>query len=112
MRNHGGHQQVAVAAQVDPRPRGREAGRGRRGGAFVAAGSQPGGLAGGVDTAHLHRNRGDPGQAGHQHHDERGDAQRRLDGAGAGTAGYTLVLSARPMMLVSADTMESPVTTV
>jgi len=50
------------------------------------------------------------------HHDQPGDAQYRLDGARASTltdtTGYTLVVSARPMMWVSADTMESPVTTV
>lgn len=112
MRNNAGHQEFAVAVQVDPRTRGRESDGGGHRGAFVAAGGQPGGLAGGVDAAHVHRNRADTGQAQHQHHNERGDAQCRLNGAGAGTAGYTLVLSARPMMLVSADTMESPVTTV
>lgn len=109
MRDDGGHHEIPVAAQVDPRTGGREPEGGGHRGALVAAGRQPGSFAGGVDTAHLHRYRGDPGQAEHQHHDERGDAQGRLDGAGTG---YTLVLSARPMMLVSAETMESPVTTV
>lgn len=111
MRGDGGDQEVAVAVQVDPGAGGSEPDRGGHRGAFVAAGGQPGGLAGGVDAAHLHRDSADTGQAQHQHDDERGDAQRRLNGARAGTAGYTLVLSARPMMLVSADTMESPVTT-
>jgi hypothetical protein len=111
MSDHRGDDEVTVPAYLNPRPDGRDAASGVDRRAFVAARRQPGGLAGGVDTAHLHRDRGDPGQAQHQHHDQRGDRQRRLDGARAGTAGYTLVLSARPMMLVSADTMESPVTT-
>jgi hypothetical protein len=49
------------------------------------------------------------------HHDQPSDAQYRLDGARASTltdtTGYTFVVSARPMMWVSADTTESPVTT-
>jgi len=73
---------------------------------------QPGGLTGGIHTTDLHRHCRDTGQAQHQHHDQRGDGESRLDGACARTAGYTLVLSARPMMLVSAVTMEWPVTTV
>ena len=79
---------------------------------LVTACGQPGGLAGGVDAADLHRDRRDPGQAQHQHRDERDDAHRRLDGARADIVGYALVLSARAMMLVNAETMESPVTTV
>ena len=82
-----GHEEVAVAAHLDPRPVGRDAASGLDRRAFVTAGSQPGGLAGGVDAAHLHRHRGDTGQAQHQHHDQRGDAQCRLDGARTGTAG-------------------------
>ena len=39
------------------------------------------------------------------------DRQSGLDGAEPGVTGYTLVLSARLMMLVSAPTIESPVTT-
>ena len=116
MRNDGGHEKIAVPMHLNPRPNGRDAARGVDRRTFVAARSQSGRLAGGVDTAHLHRHRGDTGQAQHQHHDQRRDAQCRLDGARAGTptdiASYTLVLSARPIMWVSADTMESPVTTV
>jgi hypothetical protein len=97
---------------LNPRPDGRDAARGVERRTFVAAGSQPGRLTRGVDTTHLHRHRGDTGQAQHQHHDQRGDRQCRFNGARAGTIRYTLVLSARPMMLVSAETIESPVTTV
>ena len=112
MRDHCGHNEVAVSTDLDPRPRGRDAASGVDRQTVVAPRRQPGGFTGGVDTAHLHRHRGEPGQAQHQHHNQRGDRQRGLNGARTPTAGYTLVLSARPMMLVSADTMESPVTTV
>lgn len=112
MRDDRDHQEFPVAAQVHSRTGWREPTSGGRGGAFVAAGRQPGGLAGGVDATNLHRHRGDTGHAQHQHHNQGGDAQCRLDRAGTGTSGQTLVLSARPMMLVSAETMESPVTTV
>jgi hypothetical protein len=106
------HQEIAIPTHLDTRPHGRDAARGVERRTFVAAGSQPGRLARGVDTTHLHRHRGDTGQAQHQHHDQRGDRQCRFNGARAGTIRYTLVLSARPMMLVSAETIESPVTTV
>jgi hypothetical protein len=71
----------------NPRPAGRDAASRVDRRALVASRRQAGGLAGGVDTAHLHGHRGDPGQAQHQHHDQRGDRQRRLDRARAGTAG-------------------------
>jgi hypothetical protein len=72
---------------LDPRPTGCNAASGVDRRAVVTAGSQPGGLAGGVDAAHLHRHRGDTGQAKHQHHDQRGDRQCRFNGARAGTTG-------------------------
>ena len=116
MRHDRGDHKVAVPPHLDQRTAGRDAAGGVDGRPVVTARGQSSGLAGGVDTAHLHRHRGDTRQAQHQHHDQRGDAQRRLDGARAGTPtgiiSYTLVVSARPMMWVSADTMESPVTTV
>lgn len=87
MRDDRGHHEVAIPNHLNPRPDGRDATRGVDRRALVAARRQAGGLAGGVDTANLHRHRGDPGQAEHQHHDERGDRQRRLDGARAGTGG-------------------------
>lgn len=87
MRHDRSHQEIAVAANLDARPDRRDAARGVDRHAFVAAGGQPGRFAGRVDTADLHRYRGDTGQAEHQHDDQRGDRQRRLDGARTGTAG-------------------------
>jgi hypothetical protein len=72
---------------LDPRPSRRDATSGGDGRTIVAAGGQPGGFAGGIDAAHLHRHRGDAGQAKHQHHDQRGDRQCRFNGARAGTPG-------------------------
>ena len=112
MHDDGGNQELTFATHVHACPGGCDAVSGDDRGALVAAGGQPGGLPGGIDAAHLHRHRADTGEAQHQHDDQRGDAQCGLDGAGARTSGQTLVLSARPMMLVSADTIESPVTTV
>ena len=92
------------------RPRRHGAGGGlRRTG--VAARGQSRDLAGRIDATHLHRHRGDTGQAQHDHHHQCRDRQSGLDGAEPGVTGYTLVLSARLMMLVSAPTIESPVTT-
>jgi hypothetical protein len=85
--NHGGHNEVALPAQLNPRPTRRDATSGVDRRPFVAARRQSRSLAGRVDAAHLRGHGGDPGQAQHQHHDERGDGQRRLDGARAGTAG-------------------------
>ena len=78
--------EIAVPVHLDPRRRWRDAASGVDRRAFVTARGQSGGLAGGVDTANLHRHRGDTGQAQHQHHDQRGDRQCRLDGARTGTA--------------------------
>lgn len=112
MRNHRSDQEVALPAHLNQGPTGRNAPSRVDRRAVVTASGQAGGLAGRVDAAHLHRHRGDTGQAQDQHHHQGGDGQRRLNRARPGTAGYVLVLSARPMTLVSADTMESPVTTV
>lgn len=103
---------MAVAADLDPRAFRREAARHLNRNASVTARREPGRFTGRVDTLHLHRRRGDPGQAQNQHRHQRRDRQGRLDGAGAGTASQTLVLRARPMMWFNADTTESPVTTV
>ena len=76
-----------------------------------AACRQPGRFPGRVDAPHLHAERREPGRAEDQDRHERGDRERGLDGDGAVIATQTLVLSARVMMLDSAVTMESPVTT-
>ncbi len=52
-------------------------------GPLVTAGGQSGGLPGGVDATHLHRDRGEAGSAEHQNRDQRGDRQSRFDGARA-----------------------------
>jgi hypothetical protein len=81
MHNHRGDKKVAVPMNLDQRSGGRDPARGIHRRAFVTAGSQAGRLACRVDAAHLHRDRGDTGQTEHQHHDQRGDAQRRFNGA-------------------------------
>jgi len=108
----GGDQEVAISAYLDPRGGRCDAASGVDRRAIVTARGQSSGLARSINTAHLHRHRGHTRQAQHQNHDQRCDRECRFNGARAGTPGYTLVLSARPMMLVNADTMESPVTTV
>ena len=80
--------------------------------AVVAARREAGCLPGGIDASHLHRHRGESGDTEHQNDDQRGDGERRLDGGSTAVTGQTLVFSARLMMLVSAVTIESPVTTV
>ncbi len=78
----------------------------------VSARRESGRLPGRIDTSHLHRDRGEPGQAQHQNHHQRRDGECRLDCRTAAITGQTLVFSARLMMFVSAVTTESPVTTV
>ena len=97
--------------QAHRRPTRCDTAGGGDGGALIPAGGQPGGFAGGVDAAQLRRDGDDAGQAHRQHHDQGGNAQGGLDRAGTGIAGYTAVLSARPMIRVRAATTESPVTT-
>jgi hypothetical protein len=87
VRDDCGREEIAVPTHLNPRTGGRDAARGINRGTFVAARRQPGRLAGGVDTSHLHRQRGDTGQAEHQHHHQRRDRQCRLNGARAGTTG-------------------------
>jgi hypothetical protein len=82
-----GDDEFAIPLHLDPRRSGRDAASSVNRRAFVTARSQSSRLAGRVDTANLHRHRGDTGQAQHQHHNQRGDAQCRFDGARTGTAG-------------------------
>ena len=96
---HGGTARSDSAGGSDRRP-------------FVTTCRQPGRLARGVDAADLHRHRGDAGQTQHENGDQGRDAERRFHGGRTGIAGYALVLSARAMMFVNAETTESPVTTV
>lgn len=84
MRNHRGHEKVAVPVYLDQRASGRDPARGIHGRPFVTAGGQAGRLARRIDASHLHRQRGDTGQTQHQHHDQRSDPQRRLNGARTG----------------------------
>jgi hypothetical protein len=104
--------ELAVSTHLHLGATGRDTAGGGDRRALITTCGQPGGLAGGVNAADLHRHRCDTGQAQHQHRDQRDDAKRRLNGARAGIVDYALVLSARAMMLVNAVTMESPVTTV
>jgi hypothetical protein len=46
----------------------------------VAAGGKPCRLARGIDTAHLHRHRHEPGHAQDEHDHQGSDRERRLDG--------------------------------
>ena len=101
----------AVAVQLHQGATGRDTAGGGDRRTLITTCGQPGGLAGSVDATDLHRDSGNTGQTQHQHRDQRDDAQRRLDGARADIVDYALVLSARAMMLVNAETMESPVTT-
>lgn len=101
------HDETATAAQFQRRARWRQSG----GGGSVTAGRQACGFAGGVDTPHLYRQGRCSGEAEQRDGDQTGDGQRRFDCAEATIGGYTLVVSARLMMLVSAPTIESPVTT-
>jgi len=84
MRHHHSDKKVAVAVHLDQRSGGRDPARSILRRPFVTAGGQPGCLAGRVDAAQLHRNRGDTGQTQHQHHDQRRDPQRRFNGARTG----------------------------
>jgi hypothetical protein len=104
---------------------------GHLGGATVVTSRrQSGGLARCVHAPNLHRHGREPRKAQHQDHDQRRNGERRLDRDTARIAAnppsrcaraalawtarrtQTLVFNARVMMLVSALTIESPVTTV
>jgi hypothetical protein len=75
--------ELAVDPQMNSGAAGRDFARHGDGRALVATRGQSCGLAGGVDAANLHGHSRDTGQAEHQHRDQRGDAERRFDGAGA-----------------------------
>ena len=77
----------------------------------ITARREAGRLPGRIDAPRLHGQGGEPGRAQHQNDHQRGDGESRLDGGGAAITGQTLVFSARLMMFVSAETIESPVTT-
>lgn len=98
---------ASVPPQFDRGSRGGEVSR-RRG--PVAPGRQPGRLTRGVDALHLEGDGDDAGQAEYEHRDQAGDGQGGLH-RGESAIAYTRVVSARLMMLVSAPTIESPVTT-
>lgn len=106
-----GHDEPAVTVERHRRTRRRHP----IGGSLRRVGVSPCGqarsLAGGVDAAHPHRHGRDSGEAEHDHRHQRSNGQRGFDGAEAAVTDQTLVLSARLMMLVSAPTIESPVTT-
>src|SRR5690349_7748131 len=105
-----GDQRFTVPPDRDHRPV--RSGPARRSHPVVSAGGQPGRLTGRVDAPDLQHHRIEPGQAHHQHRDQRGDGERRLDGDRTAVAGQTLVVSARLMIFDRALTIESPVTTV
>jgi hypothetical protein len=110
-RNRGDNQ-LPVPPQLHGRPIRRNTLRCSGSRTVVTPCRKPGGLTCGVDAPHLHRHRGEARHAEDEHDDQRGDRECRLDSDAAGVIGYTLVFSARLMMLVSALTMESPVITV
>jgi hypothetical protein len=73
VRNDRGDQEVTIAVHVDLGSARRDAPSGGDPRTFVAARGLSRGFAGGVETAHLHRDGGDPGQTQHQHRDQCGD---------------------------------------
>jgi hypothetical protein len=104
--------EAAFSAELEAGGEGGDLLRGSLGLTVVAARRETGRLPRGIDTPHLHRDRGETGHAEHQNDHQCGDGESRLDGAGTAVASQTLVFSARLMMFVSAVTIESPVTTV
>jgi hypothetical protein len=54
---------------------------------IVTTGRQAGSLTCGVDATDLHRHRGEPRHAQHEHDDQGSDRERRLDGDTAGLIG-------------------------
>ena len=79
---------------------------------LVTTGGKSRCFAGGVDASNLHPRGRDPNHTKHHDRHQSGDRECGLDGGSTAVTGQTLVLSARLMMLVSAVTIESPVTTV
>ena len=104
-----GHDSVTVAPEFNRSPGHSQSPGGGRGG-LVSAGGEPGRLTGCVHTPHLQSDRADSGGTQHQYRHHAGDGQCGLHRAEAAIV-QTRVDSARLMMLVSAPTIESPVTT-
>jgi len=112
MRGDGRDRQPAFLSQLKLRAARSDALRCLQRGPVIAARRKTCRLTRGIDTPNLHRQRCETGRAPHQNDDQRGDRERSLNSGRAAIVGQTLVFSARLMMLVSAVTMESPVTTV
>lgn len=108
-----GDDEAAVAPHLQRCRLGRQRG-GPTDGQCVAPGREAGRLPGGIDAAHLHRQGGETGGAQH-HNDHQGRNSQgglnRAEPTASAVTDYPRVLKARPMMLVSAPTIESPVTT-
>lgn len=111
-RGDSGRDGAPLSTQPDHRAGGRESVRGRHCGTLVTACGQACGFACGVDAADLRRHRRERGQADHQDGHQGDQRQGRFHGARPGGIGQTLVLRALAMTRVSAETTESPVTTV
>lgn len=106
------HHEAAVTAQLQHRPARPRPVRRLRRRSRITPGRQSRCLARGVHAPHLHADRGESADAQHQDHRERRDGERRLHRDGTRVTRQTFVFNARVMMLVSALTIESPVTTV
>jgi len=104
--------EVTVVAQLQDRTRRTDATRRFGRGALVTPRGESGRLPGRVNAAHLHRHRGGAPKADDEHHGQRRDGEGRLDRGPSRGSPQTLVFNAFAMMLVSAFTIESPVTTV
>jgi hypothetical protein len=111
-RGHPRDDASVTATQFQARPRRTDRACHLGGAAIVTARRKPRGLSRRVHTPDLHRHRRESRKAQHQDHDECRDGERGLDRDAARIAVQTLVFNARVMMLVSALTIESPVTTV
>jgi hypothetical protein len=77
-----GDDELPVTPYVDRRLRRRDGPS--HGGSVVAAGGQSDDFSGGVDTAHLHRDRGEARETHCEHGDQRRDPESRFDGGESG----------------------------
>lgn len=114
LHSDGGDDEVAAPMHLHRRPaRGDALGGTDRRRRRVPARHEPCRFPGRIDTARLQRHRGHAGQPHDEDGHQRDDRESRLDRDGPGVrTGYVAVFRARLMMLVSAFTTESPVTTV
>ena len=109
---------VAPGLEDDLRPVGQQPCRRPAGRVRVPAGTEAGGLGGGVDAAQLQHHRPHRREDHGEHHHEAADRERRLDGdragvgAGSGARDQNVLVSARCTIAVSAPMIESPVITV